>query len=121
MNREAPVLFSLQLPPAAWKVGKRFYLAIRSGLAVEQLVQLFAQHAKTAPRSKLQAIIVSALPGLEARMSPAPAFFRATGQTCFELSVGGPLWQGVLQEGFLGVYTPPSLDITSIELLIEGG
>ena len=120
MNREAPVLFSLQLPQASWKAGKRFHLAIRSNLAVEQLVQLFGQHAKTAPRSKLQAIIVSALPGLEARMAPPPAFFRATGQTCFELNVGGPLWQGVLDEGFLGVYTPPSLDITSIELLIEG-
>jgi hypothetical protein len=34
--------------------------------------------------------------------------------------VGGPLWQGVLDEGFLGVYTPPNLDISSIELLIEG-
>jgi type VI secretion system protein ImpJ len=120
MNREAPVLFSLQLPPASWKAGKKFYLAIRSNLAVEQLVQLFGQHAKTAPRSKLQAIIVSALPGLEARMAPPPTFFRATGQTCFELNVGGPLWQGVLEEGFLGVYTPPNLDISSIELLIEG-
>ena len=120
MNREAPVLFSLQLPPASWKAGKKFHLAIRSNLAVEQLVQLFGQHAKTAPRSKLQAIIVSALPGLEARMSPPPAFFRATGQTCFEINTGGPLWQGVLEEVFLGVYTPPNLDISSIELLIEG-
>lgn len=121
MNREAPVLFSLQLPPASWKAGRRFYLAIRSNLAVEQLVQLFGQHAKTAPRTKLQAIIVSALPGLEARMAPPPAFFRATGQTCFELSAAGPLWQGLLEEGFLGVYTPANLDISSIELLIEGG
>jgi type VI secretion system protein ImpJ len=121
MNREAPVLFSLQLPPGTWQAGRKFFLAIRSGLAVEQLVKLFAQHAKTAPRSKLQAIIVSALPGVEARMVPVPAFFRATGQVCFELGTSGPLWQGLLEEGFLGVYTPPNLDISSIELLIEGG
>jgi type VI secretion system protein ImpJ len=121
MNREAPVLFSLQLPSPTWQAGRKFFLAIRSGLSVEQLVKLFGQHAKTAPRTKLQAIIVSALPGLEARMVPAPAFFRATGQVCFELGTGGPLWQGLLEEGFLGVYTPPNLDISSIELLIEGG
>lgn len=121
MTKEAPVLFSIQLPPENWKGGKRFYLAIRTGLQVDQLVTAFGHHAKVAPRTKLQAIITSALPGIDARMSPPPAFFRATGQICFEMSTNGPLWQSLLEEGFVGVYTPPNLDISAIELLIEGG
>lgn len=121
MNREAPMLFSLQLPQEAWRSGRRFHLAIRSKLALEQLAQLFGQHAKTAPRSKLQAIIMSALPGLDARIAPPPAFFRATGQICLEINAAGPLWQDILEEGFLGVYTPANLEISSIELLVEGG
>lgn len=121
MNREAPVLFSLQLPRETWKSGKKFFLAIRTSLSPEQLVVQFGQHAKAAPRSKLQAIITSALPGVESRLSPPPAFFRATGQHCFELSPTGAMWQTVADEGYLGVYTPPNLEVTSIELLIEGG
>lgn len=121
MNREAPVLFSLQLPRENWKAGKKFFLAIRTSLTPDQLVVHFGQHAKAAARSKLQAIITSALPGVESRLSPPPAFFRATGQHCFELSPTGAMWQTVMDEGFLGVYTPANLDVTSIELLIEGG
>lgn len=121
MNREAPVLYSLQLPREAWKSGKRFYLALRTSLSPDQLVVQFGTHAKAAARSKLQAIITSALPGVESRLSPPPAFFRATGQHCFELTPSGAMWQGVMDEGFLGVYTPAHLDVTSIELLIEGG
>ena len=121
LNRESPVLHSIQLPTSGWKDGRRFWLAARSGLATEQLVQVFAQNVKIAPRSKLQAIIVSAVPGLEARMVQPPSFFRATGQTCFELTPSGTLWQSLQDEGFLGVYVPPGLDISAIELLVEGG
>jgi type VI secretion system ImpJ/VasE family protein len=120
MNREAPMLFSLQLPRETWISGRKFHLAIRSKLALEQLAQLFAQHAKTAPRSRLQAIIMSALPGIEVRVSAPPAFFRATGQICFEINTENPLWQALLEEGFLGIYSPANLEISSIELLVEG-
>lgn len=121
MTRPQPQLFVTKPDIEAWKKGKRFHLAVRSSVPVDQLVQLVNQKAKVAPMSRLQAIIMSALPGIEARMSPPPAFFRATGQICFELTPNGPLWQGLLEEGTIGVYAPIDLDISSIELLVEGG
>jgi len=121
MTRQQPMLFVAKPSNETWKTGKRFYLAVRSSVALDQLVQLVNQQAKVAPMSRLQPIIMSALPGIEARMAPPPAFFRATGQVCFELTSGGPLWQTLQEEGIIGVYTPINLDITSIELLVEGG
>ncbi len=121
MTRQQPLLFVAKPEQDALKSGKRFHIAIRSSVPVEKLVQLMAHKAKVASMSRLQPIIMSALPGIEARMAPPPAFFRATGQICFELVPNGPLWQTLLEEGVLGVYTPVDLDVTSIELLIEGG
>lgn len=121
MTRPQPQLFVTKPELETWKKGKRFHLAVRSSVPVDQLVQLVNHKAKVSPMSRLQAIIMSALPGIEARMTPPPAFFRATGQICFELTPGGPLWQALLEEGTIGVYAPVDLDISSIELLVEGG
>lgn len=119
MVRQQPLLFVAKPEGDVWRSGRRFHLALRSSVPVDRLVQLMAQKAKVASMSRLQPIIMSALPGIEARMAPPPAFFRATGQICFELVPNGPLWQTLLDEGVLGVYTPVDLDVTSIELLVE--
>lgn len=121
MTRHQPQLFVAKPDSETWKTGKRFHLAVRSSIPTDQLVQLVAHKAKVSPMTRLQALIMSALPGIEARMTTPPAFFRATGQICFELTPGGALWQTLCEEGTIGVYTPLDLDITSIELLIEGG
>ncbi len=121
MTRPQPLLFVAKPTDQTWNKGTRFFLALRSSISAQQLVPLMAQKAKVSPMSRLQPIIMSALGGIEARLVPPPGFFRATGQICFELSASGPLWQTLVEEGVLGVYTPADLEITSIELLVEGG
>ncbi len=121
MTRPQPQLFVAKPELETWQKARRVHLAVRSSVPVDQLVQLVNQKAKAAPMSRLQAIIMSALPGIEVRMTPPPGFFRATGQICFELVPDGPLWQALLEEGTIGVFAPVDLDISSIELLVEGG
>lgn len=120
LTRESGVLHSIQVPAEFLASGRRFWLAVSSSLPTDQLAPALGQHAKVAPRSRLQAIITSALPGIEARLSTCPDFFRGTGQIFFELSPASPLWQILVAEGALCVYTPPALSISTIELLVEG-
>lgn len=119
LERESATVFRLAQEVSQWQSGKRFHLAVRSALPPEALAKTFVQQAKVAPRSKLQAIIMSALQGFELRAVGAPSFFRADGHVCFELIASGPLWSLMLEEGALGVFCPPNLEISSIELLVE--
>lgn len=121
MERESQVLHKTAIPPEFLASGRRFLLAVRSQLPTDQLVPLFAQHAKVASRGRLQDIITSALPGVEVRLSTSPDFFRQSGQVFFELVPSGPIWSQVLSEGNLCVYGHPALTISNIELLVEGG
>lgn len=119
LERESATVHRIIQDAAQWQPGRRIHLAVRSALSPDVVARSFIQQAKVAPRSRLQAIIMSALQGIEIRAAAAPSFFRADAHACFELIASGPLWNQLLEEGTLGVFCPPNLEISSIELLSE--
>ena len=120
MNRDGPLVFAASVDPGTFKRGNKVYLAVRSGVPQDLFYGSFVQQVKIAPRSKLQPIILSALRGIEARPCQAPGFYLASGHCCLELIADGSLWPALLEEDALGVYVPQTLDVTEIELLVEG-
>jgi predicted component of type VI protein secretion system len=112
LSREGESLFFAELPPAFR--GQKIYLAPRSDLAPEALLRAFPLQSKVAPRERLQALIVSALPGIPCVPCLAPPqSLSLEGAPCLQLTEALPP-----ESAGLGIYAPPSLAIESIDAVV---
>jgi len=119
MRREGQVLFITSLGAEVLDGTRRLILAIRSGMAPEKLSEIVLRQAKAAPRSRLQAIIQSALRGIELRRCTTQVDGADPASICFELLPDASLWPRLQEEGELAVYVPTGIEVESIELLAE--
>lgn len=119
MRREGQALFIASLGAEVLDGTRRLILAIRSGMAPEKLSEIVLRQAKAAPRSKLQAIIQSALRGIELRKCTTQVDGADPASVCFELLPDASLWPKLQEEGELAVYVPTGLEVESIELMAE--
>lgn len=120
LRRESQLSFGGAAETALLAGSRRCILALATSMSAERFVPLFQQQAKVGPRSKLQTIILSALKGIDVQVVPSPDFYHGDGRICLELVRTGMLWSSFVEEGEIGVYVPQGLEVTDIELLVEG-
>lgn len=122
LEREGQTAFTCNIEGLGLELasGKNVYLTVDSPLSAEELCRSFVVQAKVAPKSKLQAIIVSAMEGIICEPCMAPEGIQNHTEThFFRLNQNQSLWNDLIQESKLGVYAPMPLQVKGIGILVE--
>lgn len=122
LEREGQTAFTCPIDGLGLELasGKNVYLTVESPLSTDELCKLFAVHAKVAPKSKLQAIIVSAMEGIICEPCMPPDGIQNHAEThFFKLTQNQTLWNDLIQESKLGVYAPMPLQVKGMGILVE--
>jgi len=98
------------------------WLATESKLSPEEAVKFIPAQLKIAPKSKLSSIVISATHGINCLYSIVPKTIQEiSGTYYFKLQTDSSLWKNLCEEKELSIYVPNSLQINSIDVLIEHG
>jgi predicted component of type VI protein secretion system len=120
MQKEGQTFFA-QIKELGESESKTAWLAVETKLSPEEAVKLIPSQLKIAPKSRLSSIVVSATHGINCVCSITPKTIQEMpGVFYFKLASDSKLWKDLCEESEIGIYSPIALQISSIDVLIEG-
>jgi type VI secretion system protein ImpJ len=113
-------VYSALIPEDRYLVNSQIFLAIRSNLKAEQLIELAPSVTKIASSGQIQQIINSATSGVRiTRPAQVPTgVAMRLGYQYFQIETKGPFWEGVVKSRNLAVYVSSKIAEPSMEIVI---
>lgn len=116
---QSGLVFGTKLDQVKMDQLQEVILAFESPLNEDQIKQYLPRMVKVAPKSKLQAMVASAVRGMDVEWADSmPAVVRAKdGFVYFRVDRHNSLWEELINEKAIALYAPQNLSISNVELL----